>query len=345
MKLKSLLLGSAAALIAVTGARAADAVVADPEPVEYVRVCDMYGAGFFYIPGTETCLRISGLVRVDYQYDKADVAAVTTFTPATATTNTATTTPARSSTASLSVRARVNFDSRSETDWGMLRAYARIQGTAGASADIPASFDEARIHLGGFSTGYGVLHWTGFHGFGHRGAENGGSYGYDQGIFYDYTYAANGFRVAAGIQDTDGTVTPNNSAENMDLYVGAGYAGSMGSVNASYVYDHLADEGAYKISANLTAIENFSVKAWYIGGDSGHRYVASGDYGYGVGAFYQVNSELNIYAGYSDEDGTDLGETVVGANWSPVSGLTLTAEGVFYENDNSRFLGRITRSW
>ena len=58
MKLKALLLGSAAALIAVSGARAADAIVAEPEPVEYVKVCDMYGAGFFYIPGTETCLSI-----------------------------------------------------------------------------------------------------------------------------------------------------------------------------------------------------------------------------------------------------------------------------------------------
>ena len=68
MNIKSLLLGSTAALIAVSGARAADAVVvAEPEPVEYVRVCDAYGAGFFYIPGTETCLKVSGYVRYDAQ--------------------------------------------------------------------------------------------------------------------------------------------------------------------------------------------------------------------------------------------------------------------------------------
>ncbi len=66
MNIKSLLLGSAAALVAVSGARAADAVVAaEPEPVEYVRVCDMYGTGFFYIPGTETCLKIGGYIRFD----------------------------------------------------------------------------------------------------------------------------------------------------------------------------------------------------------------------------------------------------------------------------------------
>ncbi|MCR2213552.1 porin, partial [Salmonella enterica] len=65
MNIKSLLLGSAAALVAVSGAQAADAIVApEPEAVEYVRVCDAYGAGYFYIPGTETCLRISGYVRM-----------------------------------------------------------------------------------------------------------------------------------------------------------------------------------------------------------------------------------------------------------------------------------------
>ncbi|MCP4135749.1 MAG: porin, partial [bacterium] len=67
MKIKSLLLGSAAALIAVSGAQAADAVMVEPEPVEYVRICDAYGAGFFYIPGTETCLKFSGYVRVTYR--------------------------------------------------------------------------------------------------------------------------------------------------------------------------------------------------------------------------------------------------------------------------------------
>jgi hypothetical protein len=65
MNIKSLLLGSAAALAAVSGAQAADAIVAaEPEPMEYVRVCDAFGTGYFYIPGTETCLKIGGYVRV-----------------------------------------------------------------------------------------------------------------------------------------------------------------------------------------------------------------------------------------------------------------------------------------
>ena len=72
MNIKSLLLGSAAALAVVSGAQAADAVVAaEPEPMEYVRVCDAYGTGFFYIPGTETCLKIGGHLRFEKNYEKA----------------------------------------------------------------------------------------------------------------------------------------------------------------------------------------------------------------------------------------------------------------------------------
>lgn len=64
MTIKSLLIGSAAAIVAASSAQAADAIVAaDPEPVEYVQVCDTYGDGYFYIPGGETCLKFSGYVQ------------------------------------------------------------------------------------------------------------------------------------------------------------------------------------------------------------------------------------------------------------------------------------------
>ena len=69
MKLaKSLFLGTVAGLAAVAGAQAADLPVAKAAAVEYVRVCSTYGAGFFYIPGTETCLRVGGRVRAEVAY-------------------------------------------------------------------------------------------------------------------------------------------------------------------------------------------------------------------------------------------------------------------------------------
>src|SRR6266699_6422773 len=64
---KSLLLGTAAGFVAVAGAQAADMPV--KAAVEYVKICNLYGDGFFYLPGTETCIRIGGSVQADYYYN------------------------------------------------------------------------------------------------------------------------------------------------------------------------------------------------------------------------------------------------------------------------------------
>ena len=61
---RTLILSSAAGLIAMSGAQAADLPV-KAKAVEYVRICSLYGAGFFYIPGTDTCIKIGGYLRVD----------------------------------------------------------------------------------------------------------------------------------------------------------------------------------------------------------------------------------------------------------------------------------------
>src|ERR1700729_1249201 len=61
---KSLILGSAAALVGMSGAQAADLPV-KAKAVEYVRICSLYGAGFYYIPGTDTCIKIGGYLRAE----------------------------------------------------------------------------------------------------------------------------------------------------------------------------------------------------------------------------------------------------------------------------------------
>jgi hypothetical protein len=73
MKLvKSLLLGSATALVVVSAASAADLGVKKPSAVEYVKVCNTYGAGFFYIPGTNTCIKLGGMVRAEFEVQGTD---------------------------------------------------------------------------------------------------------------------------------------------------------------------------------------------------------------------------------------------------------------------------------
>src|SRR5947209_6285415 len=70
---RKMLLGTAAATIAVTGgvstgAMAADAMLKKAPPIQYVRICDRYGYGFFQIPGSSICLQLRGQLQSDNAY-------------------------------------------------------------------------------------------------------------------------------------------------------------------------------------------------------------------------------------------------------------------------------------
>jgi Porin subfamily len=65
---KGLLLCSVASLLAIGAAQAADLPV-KAKAVEYMRICSAYGAGFWYIPGTDTCMKIGGYFRADVTFN------------------------------------------------------------------------------------------------------------------------------------------------------------------------------------------------------------------------------------------------------------------------------------
>ncbi|GJE28494.1 porin [Methylobacterium organophilum] len=115
MKLvKSLLLGSAAGLTVVAAAQAADLPVKKAVPIEYVRVCTAYGAGFFYIPGTDTCLRVSGRARAEYGYIGSDSRNVS----------------GGGDLSGFTGLARFNLDARTQTGYGTLRAFLRLDAAS-----------------------------------------------------------------------------------------------------------------------------------------------------------------------------------------------------------------------
>lgn len=234
MKFKTLFLASAAALTSVSFAQAADAVMApEPEPVEYVRVCDAYGAGFFYIPGTETCLKISGYVWYQLgagSYELGDtpsyhygVAAQDGWVK--------------------SVRARVNFDARSETEWGTLRSYIRLQASWNGVGDGPVAADQAYIELAGFKMGYSESFWTDS---GNGGPSNYGShswtgmyYGYSQRALIGYRFDANGFFGALSLEDD----ALDDEGYMPDVVGKLGYAGGWGAVWVKAAYDESLESG------------------------------------------------------------------------------------------------------
>ncbi len=144
---KSLMTGAAAfvgtaSLVGTAGlAHAADLPVAKAAPVDYVRVCDWTGAGFFYIPGTDTCLNIGAQVRIESAFINNSRA----FYP-TGGNNVGGTTGAAARTIvdgrdrdafGYLARIRLGVDTRTQTAYGTLRAYIqyqidRVQGDYGA---------------------------------------------------------------------------------------------------------------------------------------------------------------------------------------------------------------------
>ena len=108
--LKCSLLGSAAAFATAGTVYAADLPVKKAAPVEFVRVCNAYGVGFFYIPGTDTCLRISGRARFEYLYQNSGNRSGT-----------------NGDVSGYRGLARFNLDARTQTAYGTLRAFTRIE--------------------------------------------------------------------------------------------------------------------------------------------------------------------------------------------------------------------------
>ncbi len=150
---KGLLLGSAAGFAALTGAQAADLPV-KAKPVEYGKICSLYGAGFYYIPGTDTCIRIGGHIRAEVSFGNARGTGIQAWGVGD---GSATQTRDKDY---FFTRSRVflNMDTRTQTSFGTLRTFsvvrAQLDGPTGtASSAGVIGVDTGYIQWGGFTVG------------------------------------------------------------------------------------------------------------------------------------------------------------------------------------------------
>ncbi|OCW57693.1 porin [Hoeflea olei] len=352
MNIKSLLLGSAAALVAVSGARAADAIIAaEPEPVEYVRVCDAFGTGYFYIPGTETCLRISGYVRYDIgvgeRFEQTSVTGDGTYNK----------------------RARLSLrtNTASETELGTLRTYTetRFQWDSNAVAgggytnDNEVTLNFAWVQLGGLRVGKdesAFITFTGYAGNVVKDDELFSAGPYDTNLV-SYTYNSGPLSAIISLEQGENNSAATNDDWAIDDYMphvvaGLGYNAGMFNLRGVVAYDSRDDIGGFarggwaaKLRAYVTLNDQFSMFAMALYGENSSGYTTWRNIGLStdetwaavVGASYQATDRLalNIQGNWVESTiaGIDDGWSVVAdMNYTVVPGLVVTP-GVAWVNE------------
>ena len=336
MNIKGLLVSSAAAVVAVSGAHAADAIIiAEPEPMEYVRICDTYGTGYFYIPGTETCLKIGGYLRYQMEYQKERGAdyrfgKLARFAP--------------------------QFTAKNATEWGTLTSFAQVNFDWASNGEWFASgpgqntnLEHVYISLDNGTTSFLVGRTdTPFYEFLgywagptlHEGTYSGGNRAQVR-LSYD---AGNGlgFVVAA---------VENNNTSQFDPGIEAGvkFDQNWGWIAGAVAYDTDAEQFAARagVGVNFTPSISASLHFMYADDSRTGMYDLYDDW-FASGANQAEWSVLaGLSAGLTDKVSLnghvqyfDTEEWTAAANvaWTPVNGLTITPE-IAYESVTRNTMG------
>ncbi|MBH0237046.1 porin [Methylobrevis albus] len=327
MKLKSIMLGTAASLVMTTGAFAADALTDTvvPTAVDYVKVCDAFGAGFFVIPGMETCLKIGGRVRTGFEYLEDNV-----FLGLDANGNERWDDSYR-----WFANGRIDFDARTASDFGTVRSFFRIESEPDRNAVISQAFIQVGYLTAGYSDGDTVFNDDALY-----------------GNFYDDGYGApgNGLQLNVVVDDLGGgffvggqviaanngsgllTVDYQNDANDVALVGIVGIADqAWGSASLSGHYDNASEGFVIKATADLVITDGFGARltAGYLdNGANVDAFIVSG------AVSYDVTPDLNLFVGaiYGFNDGDDPFEINGGIGYTLAEGLTLAAE-VRYADD------------
>jgi hypothetical protein len=335
MKLKSLLFGSAAVLAAGTGALAADLPYV--EPVDYVRICDAFGAQFYYIPGTDTCLRVGGYVRVDSRYVNSDGTSLSRFGGTRGNGLQQTTINANDvNNWTTLARGHIILDARTQTDFGLIRSYMAYDmtvsggntttgapgtGTVGGAPNASATaavLDVAYIQISNDWGTYTAGHTGSFFDF-----YGGNGYGSRLGLadptgsatLFAWTFAGgNGFsftlsaedpasigRRANGDDDYEGQEFPDGVA-NIRVDQGWGSAQVMAAVR--HINDSTSDGVGFAVGGGLS----LNLPGGWTGSAQG---------GYSDGAVKYVTGDVGAIGDFNGPAGSRTNQA-----WGVVAGLT-----------------------
>ncbi|WP_257165612.1 porin [Bradyrhizobium sp. SRS-191] len=251
---KSLVLGSAAVLLAMSAAQAADLPI-KAKAVEYVKVCSLYGAGFYYIPGTDTCIKLGGYLRAE------------TAVMANGSFNNAVTAPSGLNnrySPYFYTRARqdLNIDTRTATEYGVVRTFADLTFTW-TSGNYQGTGNGGTFYSTGAANTAGLTAVNGL--------SNDGIAGGSLGVYYAFIQFA-GFTMGKAVSQFD-TPWTNYPGNNFDGLWGGG-----GTVTGVNQFSYTADFGS-GITATISAQEQAAYYQTNIWNTSGALQSAAGVFG------------------------------------------------------------------
>ena len=317
MNFKSLLLGSAAAIVLAGGAQAADLTVA--EPVDYVKVCDAFGAGFFYSPGTDTCIKVGGYVEFGTSFGGGDFGGLNS---------------SNNNWGNFYTEVSIQLTASSVTEYANLTAFldmraktANKAGETGTFSDLvnestnSAYVDSAYLELGPIKAGY----FTSLFDFG-RGYDDTGMFGSDSTTDHiQLTYAVNGFGLSLSVEDQRdrgafgnayiGGIEAGN--ENIpDIIAAVTYSSGIFSAkvagaytNSAIDYDTLEGQDGWAIGGGLEiALDNVS---------AGDRFFVSAAYGDNANSFTGITGGTSVSGAVGLFDNEFASGT--GSSWSALA--------------------------
>ena len=243
------LLASASALVVGGVAQAADLPSRKAEPVQYVKICDAYGKGFFTLPGSDTCLKIGGYVRFETQYTPGQ-RIVNVGAAGTAASPVISQVAGAQDTTGMEARGRVILDARTPTAMGPVRTYVRISDkvasgirNTGGATNFQTTYPVNVATGNSLKLERAYIEWNGFT-FGNWGSEYAGLWpsgafvgsgdfaaGWTngvKGIAYTAKFGG-GWTAAVQIDDRTDAGPANNSAATTGL---------LAPVNANQQYNH-----------------------------------------------------------------------------------------------------------
>ena len=329
MTFKSILLGSTVALMSTASVQAADAIVAaEPEPMEYVRVCDAFGKGFFYIPGTETCLKIGGYVRFDSAFADSPYNGVDGGWNA-------------------RTRGTLTLDARNDTEYGTVRSFIELRNDATATSTT-SFLKSGFVELGGLRAGYTDSRFdTWLNSAGNIINDDVIDFSPSRTNQISYVYGGEkGFAVLIGAEEGAGGFAAGNDIAHP--LIGARIAEDWGGLYAIGGYDAISENFAAKLRADLKLNDILSlfVMGGYqsdwdntdgVGGARLRSVFGSwnGDWAVWAGGSAKISKKASInLQGAYEEDGTYA--FALNVDYKIVDGLKIQPELTYTKLDGLR---------